>query len=112
MALVLLAPLFLSSPTSSSASAAPPPPGGDNCSAQCTCTVEDGCGGELSAALPNVMLLSDSIGANKSGYFTNVRALLGANGDPVTGAGAVGNAVVHHVGGYGRKICGTSFGAA
>ena len=61
--------------------------------------------------MPNVMLLSDSIGANGSGYFTNLKALLGPNADPVTGAGAAGNALVHHVGSYGKGICGTSFGA-
>eukprot|EP01051_Picozoa_sp_SAG22_P005289 SAG22_NODE_309_length_12657_cov_34.643733_4_plen_277_part_00 len=85
---------------------------GNNCSLSCECDAASGCGQPLSTVVPNVMLLSDSIGANGSGYFTNVKALLGANGDPVTGAGAVANAVVHHTGSYGAKLCGTSFGSA
>ena len=94
--------------------ASPPPAGVGNCSSQCQCDAKDGCGGELSTTMPNVMLLSDSIGSRTdlgSGYFTNLKALLGPNADPVTGAGAAGNALVHHVGSYGKGICGTSFGA-
>ena len=56
--------------------------------------------------------MSDSIGANGSGYFSNVRALLGSSQSAVTGAGEVANAVVHHTGSYGSKICGSSFGNA
>jgi hypothetical protein len=38
-------------------------------------------------------------GAKGSGYYTNVKALLGASGnDTVDGAGAVPNAMVHHTG--------------
>ena len=108
-------------------SATPPPPPGPNCAAalpnvsavvsccaaDCKCDAASGCSDlAMSKTLPNVMLMSDSIGANGSGYFTNVRALLGPSESSVTGAGSVANAVVHHTGSYGNKICGSSFGNA
>ena len=105
-----------------------------NCS--CSCELTSGCGGPLSTVAPNVMLMSDSIGANGaphlrlrsprtpqtphfcysgSGYFTNVKALLGANNDSVTGAGSIPVAAVHHIGGafdapgHEKNGCGASF---
>ena len=93
------------------------PPPMTNCTATCTCafgpkTGPYQCGIPLSKTLPNIMLLSDSIGAMPMGYYTNVVALFGNSSSSVTGAGAVGNAKVHHSGGMGKKICGTSFGPA
>ena len=83
------------------------------CAAECKCEASAGCSDlPMSNSLPNVMLMSDSIGALGSGYFSNVRALLGPSASAVTGAGAVGNAVVHHTGSYGTAICGSSFGNA
>lgn len=77
---------------------------GNNCSSSCSCNVADGCfAGPLNTSIPNVMLLSDSIGATGSGYFTNVKALLGPSNSAITGAGVVGNAFVHHTGGV-RKL--------
>ena len=92
-------------------------PPATNCSATCTCTFGPTagpyqCGIPLSKTLPNIMLLSDSIGAMPMGYYTNVVALFGNSSSNSTGAGAVGNAVVHHTGNMGKKICGTSFGPA
>lgn len=76
-----------------------------NCSAQCT-----GAPQPLNASVPNVLLLSDSIGASHTGYCDNLRAMLGP-GDAETGGGVLGNAKVQHTGAYGKGICGTSFGA-
>ena len=75
-----------------------------NCSQYCT-----GPPTSLNTSVPNVLLLSDSIGAHATGYYDNVRALLGP-GDAELGGGALGNAQVQHTGAYGRGICGTSFG--
>lgn len=36
--------------------------------------------------------------------------MLGPSSSAVSGGGALGNAAVQHTGGYGRGICGTSFG--
>jgi hypothetical protein len=53
-----------------------------------------------------------------SGYFTNVKALLGANNDSVTGAGSTPVATVQHIGGafdapgHAKNGCGASFGVA
>ena len=43
-----------------------------NCTAACTAS-----SGKRSTTLPNVLLLSDSIGAPSSGYYTNVVAIHG-----------------------------------
>jgi len=82
-------------------------PGTDlyNCTPACT-----GAPLALNSSVPNVLLLSDSIGARLTGYFDNVVRMLGP-GDPETGGGVLGNAAVQHTGGYGKGICGTSFGA-
>jgi hypothetical protein len=95
----------------------PPPPQLQqqvNCSATCACALKPPypCGMPLSTTLPNVMLLSDSIGAMPMGYYTDVVSMFGNSSNPTTGAGRVGNAVVHHSGNMGPKICGTSFGPA
>ena len=80
----------------------------ENCSAMCS-------GGPLplNATLPNVLLVSDSIGANGTGYYTNVRAMMGWSASAVTGGGAVGNAAVQHSGAgwtAHKNYCGTSIG--
>ena len=107
--MLLLEQLSLALVSATAVSSAPAPP--NNCTAQCKCEATSGCSDlPMSQTLPNVLLMSDSIGANGSGYFTNVRALLGPSATAVMGAGAVGNAVVHHTGSYGRGICGSSFG--
>ena len=77
----------------------------NNCTATCTPSIS-----KRSATLPNVLSLSDSIGAPSSGYYTNLVALLGNSSDSISGAGAVGSAAVVHTGGYGKGICGTSYG--
>lgn len=77
----------------------------DNCSQQCT-----GPPMPLNISVPNVLLLSDSIGDTGSGYFLNVKAMVGA-GSAVDAGGATGNGYVQHTGAYGKGICGTSFGA-
>ena len=66
-----------------------------NCSAQCT-----GAALPLNATMANVLLLGDSISANGSGYFINVKSMLEE----------YGTAAVQHTGAYGKGICGTSFG--
>ena len=81
-----------------------------NCTALCA-------GGPvpLNTSIPNVLLVSDSIGANGSGYHTNVIAMLEPDASTVTGGGPVGNAMVQHSGGGWTGIkgyCGTSFGVA
>ena len=136
------ATLLLATASSGAGSAGPSHPGTGpnprNCS--CSCELTSGCGGPLSTVAPNVMLMSDSIGANGaprlrlrspavaplrphfccsgSGYFTNVKALLGANNDSVTGAGSIPVAAVHHIGGafdapgHEKNGCGASFVSA
>jgi len=81
------------------------PPDPHNCSHECTSSLQN-----MSTEVPNVLLLSDSIGAEGSGYFTNVVAILGPSASAVTGGGTIGNAKVQHIGGYGTGICGTSYG--
>ena len=83
-----------------------PPPPSTNCSAECS-----GAPTPLNETIPNVLLVSDSIGAAGTGYFTNVVNMLGWNESDVTGGGLVGNAQVQHSGFTSLKgFCGTSFG--
>jgi hypothetical protein len=67
----------------------------------------------LNTSIPNVLLVSDSIGASGTGYMTNVQAMLQPSASSVTGGGEVGNAMVQHSGANWTGIkgyCGTSFG--
>jgi hypothetical protein len=67
----------------------------------------------LSTSVPNVLLVSDSIGSGGTGYLTNTVAMLGPSNSSVTGAGTIGNAFVQHSGTNWTALhgyCGTSIG--
>lgn len=75
----------------------------------CKCS---GSSANLSTAVPNILLLSDSIGATGTGYMTNVVNMLGPN-SAAAGSGKTGSALVQHSGGGWTGMggyCGTSFG--
>ena len=48
----------------------------------------------LNTTVPNVLIISDSIGGEGTGYLTNVQAMLGPSSSNVTGGGFIGNAEV------------------
>ena len=69
----------------------------------------------LNTTVPNVLLVSDSIGAAGSGYLLNVAEMLNGGASEETGGGAIGNAFVQHSGDNWTGIhgyCGTSIGVA
>eukprot|EP00041_Stephanoeca_diplocostata_P041824 m.9036 g.9036 ORF g.9036 m.9036 type:complete len:255 (-) comp6819_c0_seq1:310-1074(-) len=70
-----------------------------NCSAQCTSALQP-----LSDTAPNVLVFGDSISAANTGYYYNLQAMLENNISQQL-------AKVQHTGGYGKGICGTSYGA-
>jgi hypothetical protein len=88
--------------------AKPSPP--ENCTLRCA-----GAPLPLNRTVPNVLLVSDSIGASGSGYLDNVAQMLNGGASETTGGGAVGNAFVQHSGANWTGIsgyCGTSIGVA
>ena len=86
----------------------PSPP--ENCSLRCS-----GSPLPLNATVPNVLLMSDSIGAAGSGYLLNVADMLNGGASEETGGGAIGNAFVQHSGDNWTGLhgyCGSSIGVA
>lgn len=67
-----------------------------NCAPQCK-----GPPKPLNASVPNVMIVGDSISSIELGYGSGTRDILADQGE----------AAVQHCGSYGRKVCGTSYGA-